>query len=292
MYKSGFVNILGNPNVGKSSLLNALLGEKLCITSPKVQTTRHRIKAFYTTDEVQIIFSDTPGILNPKYKMHECMLEAINEAFEDADILVYLTSMEENPQHIVLPEQLATIHIPWMIVLNKIDLSTSQEQVTALMEQWKKILPNVDIIPVSATFNFNLDTLLQHIIELLPEHPPYFETDELSDRNIRFFISELIREKIFNYYQQEIPYSSEVVITDFLEEEDLVKIYATIYVARESQKMILIGERGKAIKNVGIKAREDIESFLSKKVYLDLRVKVLKNWRNDAKLLKKLGYIK
>ncbi len=288
MYKAGFVNIVGHPNVGKSSLLNALLGEKLCIVSPKVQTTRHRIKAFYTTDNMQIIFSDTPGLLNPNYKLQECMKEAIDEALEDADILLYLTSVEEKP---FVPDYINILTIPIIVVINKIDLLKNQSQLEELVKDWKSLLPDSTIIAVSALLKFNLQTIIEVIQEKLPEHPPYFDSDSLSDRNLRFFVSELIREKIFLQYHQEIPYSTEVVIDDFIEQEDLTKIYATIFVMRDSQKAIIIGQKGAAIKQLGIEARTDIEQFLGTKVYLELRVKVLKNWRNDIRLLKRLGYI-
>jgi GTP-binding protein Era len=238
------------------------------------------------------VFSDTPGILDPKYKLHEYMMESIDEAFEDADILLYLTTVEENPQEHAIPEQLSKISVPLIITLNKVDLTKSQEQVMELVEQWKVKFPNAYIIPVSATHNFNIKTLLQQIIDILPEHAPYFEGDEVSDRNTRFFMSEIIREKIFMYFHQEVPYSSEVIIDEFIEEEEIDKIYATIYVSRDSQKVILIGENGKAIKHVGIKAREDMEKFLGKHVFLDMHVKVLKNWRNDINILKRLGYSK
>ncbi len=288
MYKAGFVNIIGKPNVGKSSLLNALMGEKLCIISPKVQTTRHRIKGFYTTDHMQIIFSDTPGILDPKYKLQECMKEAIEEAIEDADILIYLTSVEEKPE---IPNFLKDTHIPVILVINKIDLLKNQKDLEILVEQWKKTLPQAHIIAISALLKFNLDTLFNVIEELLPEHPPYFDSEVLSDRNLRFFVSEFIREKIFLLYHQEIPYSTEVIIDNYIEESDITKIYATIFVLRDSQKAIIIGEKGKAIKELGIAARQEIEKFLNTRVYLELRVKVLKNWRNEIKWLKRLGYI-
>ncbi|MGQ9846272.1 MAG: GTPase Era [Bacteroidales bacterium] len=291
MYKAGFVNIIGKPNVGKSSLLNDIMGEKLCIVSPKAQTTRHRIKVFYTTNEVQIIFSDTPGLLDPKYKLQECMLETINEAIEDADVLLYLTTIEEKPEEHNIPKFLAEVKVPLVIGINKIDLAKSQTNVEEIMKQWQNLFPNALIVPLSALHHFNTQKLLDTLIELIPEHEPYFEGDELSDRNMRFFVSELIREKIFLLYQQEIPYSCEVVIDSYIEEDTLIKIYATIYVARESQKAILIGQHGKAIKQLGTEARIAIENFLNTRVYLDLRIKVLKNWRNDSKLLRRLGYI-
>jgi len=288
MFKSGFVSIIGNPNVGKSSLLNSLLGEKLCIISPKAQTTRHRIKGFYTDQDSQIIFSDTPGILKPQYKLHECMQEAINESLEDADVIIYLTTVEEKPE---LNDFIKNIKTPLIVAINKIDLLKNQQELEAIVELWKDLLPDAKIVPISALYKFNLDNLISLIKELLPEHPPYFDGDDLSDRNIRFFVSEYIREKIYYLYRQEIPYSTEVIIDNFIEEGNIVKIYATIYVLRESQKAIIIGEKGKAIKELGIQARKDIENFLNKKVYLELKVKVVKNWRNEIKWLKKLGYI-
>lgn len=291
MYKAGFVNIIGKPNVGKSSLLNSIIGEKLCIISSKAQTTRHRIKAFYTTDNVQLIFSDTPGLLTPKYKLHECMTEAINEAIEDADVLLYLTTIEEKPVENNIPEFLYKINVPLVIVINKIDLAGSQSEVEAIIKQWQSLFTKAFVIPISVLYNFNTQKLLETLIELIPEHKPYFDGDDLSDRNIRFFVSEFIREKIFLLYHQEIPYSSEVVIESFIEEYNRIKIFATIYVVRESQKRILIGEKGKAIKQLGIESRKEIEKFLQTHIYLDLSVKVLKNWLNDKKILKRLGYI-
>ncbi|NSW44229.1 MAG: GTPase Era [Bacteroidales bacterium] len=291
MYKAGFVNIIGKPNVGKSSLMNNIIGEKLSIISPKVQTTRHRIKAFYNDNNVQIIFSDTPGLLSPKYKLQECMMDVINEAIEDADILLYLTTIEENPNEHTIPSLLSEIKVPLIIGINKIDLAKTQQQVETLIQQWKHFFPNAIVIPLSSLHHFNTQKLLDTIIEYLPEHEPYFDNESLSDRNIRFFVSEFIREKIFLLYEQEIPYSCEVVIDSFIEEETHTKIYATIYVARESQKAILIGQKGKAIKQLGTEARIAIEDFLDTRIYLDLSVKVLKNWRNDPKWLKRLGYI-
>ncbi|GAB4459819.1 MAG: GTPase Era [Bacteroidales bacterium] len=291
MYKAGFVNIIGKPNAGKSSLLNDLMGEKLCIISPKAQTTRHRIKAFYTTDEVQIIFSDTPGLLDPKYKLQECMMEAINEAIEDADILLYLTTVEEKPNEHTIPKLLDEANVPLVIGINKIDMASSQSEVEDLMAQWQRHFPNARIIALSALHHFNTQKVLDTLIELIPEHEPYFDGESLSDRNMRFFVSELIREKIFLQYHQEIPYSCEVIIESFIEEETHTKIYATIYIARESQKAILIGQQGKAIKQLGIEARVAIEDFLDTRVYLDLSIKILKNWRNDPKTLKRMGYI-
>jgi len=207
MYKAGFVNIIGKPNVGKSSLLNAIMGEKLSIISPKVQTTRHRIKAFFTNENVQIIFSDTPGLLDPKYKLQECMMEAINEAIEDADVLLYLTTIEENPNEHNIPKLLSEVKVPLIIGINKIDLAKTQQQVEILIEQWKQLFPNAIVIALSSLHHFNTQKLLDTIIELLPEHEPYFDNESLSDRSIRFFVSEFIREKIFLLYQQEIPYS-------------------------------------------------------------------------------------
>lgn len=292
MYKSGFVNIIGKPNVGKSSLLNDIMGEKLCIISPKAQTTRHRIKAFYTTNEVQIIFSDTPGLLDPKYKLQECMMEAIKEAIEDADILFYLSTIEEKPNQHTIPKLLSEVKVPLIIGINKIDLAKSQNEVEDLIKQWQMQFSNAHVIAFSALHHFNTQKVVETIIDLLPEHEPYFDSESLSDRNLRFFVSELIREKIFLQYHQEIPYSCEVIIESFIEEDTHTKIYATIYVARESQKAILIGQHGKAIKQLGIEARVAIEDFLNTRVFLDLSIKVIKNWRNDPKTLKRMGYIK
>ncbi|MCX7954614.1 MAG: GTPase Era [Bacteroidales bacterium] len=292
MYKSGFVSIIGEPNVGKSTLLNALVGEKLAIVTPKAQTTRQRLRAFLTTDEYQIIFSDTPGIVKPAYKLHEIMLDEIIESLDDADIVLYLTTPYQNVQDENVSKILSKIKSPLIIVINKIDLEKNQNKINLLIEWYKKNYPNSEVITISALHKLNLDVLLKLIVEKLPEHPPYFDSDDLSDRSMRYFVAEIVREKIFVLYKEEIPYCCEVVVTDYKEEENIVKIFVTIYVMRESQKKIIIGKDGSMIKQVGIAARKDIENFIGSKVFLSLNVKVLENWRNNINHLKRLGYIK
>lgn len=288
-FKSGFVNIIGNPNVGKSTLMNALVGEKLSIITPKVQTTRHRILGIVTNEDLQIIFSDTPGIVKPHYELHHSMMNYVINALEDADILLYLTQPKDEPAQEAILEKIKESNLPLIIIINKIDLST-QDEVEQTMAQWKKIFPHSEIIPISALLKFNLESLMNRILEKLPENPPYYEKDRLTDKTERFFVSEIIREKIFKLYHREVPYSTEVVVERFKEEENIVRIMAYIFVARESQKIILIGKQGKAIKQLGTEARKDIEEFIGKKVFLELSVKVRKDWRNDPKQLKRLGY--
>lgn len=292
MYKAGFVSIIGKPNVGKSTLLNALIGEKLAIVTPKAQTTRQRLRAFLTTNEYQIIFSDTPGILKPSYKLHEIMIEEINESIDDADIVLYITTPSESPESDPENNILQKVKVPLIIAINKIDLEKSQSKVDLLVQLYKNKYNNSEVLPISALKLINIDKLLHTIVNLLPEHPPYFDTDDLSDRTMRYFVAEIIREKIFLLYKEEIPYSCEVVIDDYKEEKEIVKIYATIYVMKESQKKIIIGKEGKMIKQLGTIARIDIEKFVQSKVFLSLTVKVLENWRNNVTYLKHLGYIK
>ena len=290
MHKAGFVSIIGNPNVGKSTLMNILLGEKLSITTPKVQTTRHRIKGILSGDDYQIIFSDTPGILQPKYKLQESMLKYIEEALADADIILYLTdpfdSKRVNEEYI---DRLKNMKIPVIVVINKVD-TIQQEEVKALMMQWQERLPEAEIIPASALYNYNIDKIFHTILEKLPESPPFFDKDALTDLPLRFFVAEIIREKIFENYRQEIPYSTQVIVEEFKEYPNITKIRATIFVEKESQKPIIIGNRGQAIKKVGIEARKDIEKFLDQKVYLELYVKVDKNWRNNTNKLRRFGF--
>ncbi|PKP23158.1 MAG: GTPase Era [Bacteroidetes bacterium HGW-Bacteroidetes-21] len=289
-HKAGFANILGAPNVGKSTLMNAMLGQKLSIISPKAQTTRHRILGILNAEEYQIVFSDTPGIINkPSYKMHEAMMEFVNQALVDADVFMFVTEATQNPDEVAIPEKLKTTETPVIHVLNKIDL-TGQEEIEAKMEKWKTLLPNAQTIPVSAVKNFNVAKVLMEILNVLPVHPPYYDKDEMSDRSLRFFVSEIIREKILDYYHQEIPYSCEVQIDEFQEKSDITVIKAVIYVARDSQKSIIIGEKGKAIKHLGIEARKDIEIFLDGRIYLELFVKVAENWRENPRQLKRFGY--
>ncbi len=290
MHKAGFVSIIGNPNVGKSTLMNILLGEKLSITTPKVQTTRHRIKGILSGDDYQIIFSDTPGILQPKYKLQESMLKYIEEALADADIILYLTdpfdSKRVNEEYI---DRLKNMKIPVIVVINKVD-TIQQEEVKALMMQWQERLPEAEIIPASALYNYNIDKIFHTILEKLPESPPFFDKDALTDLPLRFFVAEIIREKIFENYRQEIPYSTQVIVEEFKEYPNITKIRATIFVEKESQKPIIIGNKGQAIKKVGIEARKDIEKFLDQKVYLELYVKVDKNWRNNTNKLRRFGF--
>lgn len=290
-HKSGFVNIVGNPNVGKSTIMNALVGEKLSIITSKAQTTRHRIMGVVNSPDFQIVYSDTPGILKPAYKLQESMMRFVHTAFEDADVVLYVTDTVESPTYSdEYVAKLCKLEIPVILVINKLDL-TKQEEVEYLRELWSKKMPNATIIPVSALHNFNLDQLLKVIVDSLPEGPEYFPKEMLTDKTLRFFASEIIREKILTYYQKEIPYSVEVVVEEYKEEKSIDRIRAIIYVARESQKGIIIGHQGKMLKKVGKEARLDMEAFLEKKVFLELYVKVDSEWRNDDKKLKKFGYI-
>lgn len=290
MHKSGFVNILGNPNVGKSTLMNALVREKISITSPKAQTTRHRIMGILNGEDYQIVYSDTPGIIKPGYKLHESMMKSVQGALKDADIILYVTDVIEKAggESEIIP-RLQKTKVPVIIAINKIDLS-DQAALEAKAEVWRSLFPDSDIIPVSALNNFNLDTLLQKIIKLLPEAPPYFPKDQITDRLERFYASEIIREKIFLFYSREIPYSTEVEIESFQDLEGLSRIRAIIHVARESQKGIIIGHQGKMLKKTGTAARMEMEQFFGRKIYLELQVKVTKDWRNNPYILKKFGY--
>lgn len=290
MHKAGFVNIIGKPNAGKSTLMNALVGEKLSIVTPKAQTTRHRIISILNGDDYQIVFSDTPGIIEPSYKMQECMMSFVEQAYKDADILIFLADATENPDIKNIPTDLLSTKIPMILVLNKIDVS-NQEIVETIFKKWGTIFPNSKQLAISALRNFNISALTSLIVELLPESPPYYDKDTLTDRSQRFFISEIIREKVLMQYHKEIPYCVEIDIDEFKEEENIFRISALIYVVRSSQKIILIGEGGKAIKRLGTDARKDIEAFLGKQVFLQLFVKVQKNWRDNTLLLKKFGYI-
>lgn len=290
MHKAGFVNIVGNPNVGKSTLMNRLVGEKISIITSKSQTTRHRIKGIVNTDDYQIVFSDTPGVVKPSYKMQEYMLEFSRSALVDADILLYVTDVVETiEKNLDFIEKVNKSEIPVLLVINKIDLTT-QEKLEALFDRWKELIPRAEIFPISAKENFNVDNLFKRIIELLPEGDPYFAKDELTDLPARFFVNEIIREKILQNYDKEIPYSVEVGVEEFKEDEKRINIMAVIYVERSSQKGIIIGNQGEALKKVGTEARKDIEAFFSKKVFLNLYVKVLKDWRNKENDLKNFGY--
>ena len=287
-HKAGFVSIIGKPNVGKSTLMNALIGERLSITNPKAQTTRHRILGIYNDDDHQIVFSDTPGILDPTYELQKNMMTVVDAAMKDADVLLYLVEPDE-PFNETLIAQLQNVKKPVILVLNKVDLS-DQEKVEQRIGDWSAILPSAEILPTSALHQFNTKELVAMMTQHLPVHPPYYEKDELTDRPVRFFVSEIIREKILKHYKKEIPYSVEVVVEDYTEEPKMDRITATIFVERESQKMIIIGQGGRAIKRMGTDARRDIENFIRKKVYLDLTVKVRKDWRSNDRDLKEFGY--
>ncbi|MEI3155344.1 MAG: GTPase Era [Odoribacter sp.] len=290
MQKAGFVNIVGNPNVGKSTLMNRLVGEKISIITSKSQTTRHRIKGIVNTDDYQIVFSDTPGVVKPSYKMQEYMLEFSKSALIDADIILYVTDVVESiDKNLDFIEKVNQSAVPVLLVINKIDLTT-QEKLEALFDKWKSLIPKAEIFPVSATENFNIDNLYQRIVQLLPEGEPYFPKDDLTDMPARFFVNEIIREKILQNYDKEIPYSVEVEVEEFKEDNKRINIMAIIYVERSSQKGILIGNQGEALKKVGTQARLDIEAFFGKKVFLNLYVKVLKDWRNKENELKNFGY--
>ncbi len=290
-HKSGFVNIIGNPNVGKSTLMNALVGEKLSIVTAKAQTTRHRIMGIVNGDNWQIVYSDTPGILKPNYRLQESMMDFVDVAIGDADIILYVTDVvEKRDKNIAYIEKLSLLECPVIVVLNKIDLST-QEKVLEIMAQWEEFLPNAEIIPVSATEQFNLEKLFDTILTLLPISPPWYDKDTFTDKSMRFFASEIIREKILLNYAQEIPYCTEVVIEEFKEGEERYDIRAIINVMRNSQKGIIIGNKGAALKKTGTQARLDMEDFFQKKVFLQLYVKVEPNWREDRGKLRNFGYI-
>ncbi|MDX2430356.1 MAG: GTPase Era [Bacteroides sp.] len=290
-HKAGYVNIMGKPNVGKSTLMNAMVGQKLSIITSKAQTTRHRILGIVNDPDYQVIFSDTPGILEPNYKLQEAMLKAARSALVDADVIIYMSEIGEKPKpEEAFLEKLTKVETPVLLVINKVDKS-NQDLVNAAVEMWHEILPKAEIIPISALAKFNVKVVFQWIIQHLPESPPYFAKDALTDRSERFLTAEMIREKILLQYKQEIPYSVEVEIDSFKEEAKLIRIYAFIYVERDSQKGILIGDGGKALKRVGRESRLDMEAFFNKKVFLELKVKVNKDWRNNEKQIKKFGYL-
>ena len=290
MHKSGFVNIIGNPNVGKSTLMNALVGERLSIITSKAQTTRHRIMGIVSGEEFQIVYSDTPGILKPAYKLQESMMKFVTGAVTDADVILYVTdTVEQSDRSAEIVGQIRQSGIPTIVVINKIDLS-DPVRLDALVDKWQAELPAARIVPVSAREQFNLEGLFQTILELLPEGPAYYPKDTLTDKTLRFFASEIIREKILRFYDKEIPYCCEIEIESYREEPTIDRIAATIYVARESQKGILIGHKGEKLKRVGQAAREDMEQFLGKKVFLQLFVKVSEDWRNNERQLRRFGY--
>lgn len=290
-HRAGFVNIIGNPNVGKSTIMNAFVGERLSIVTSKAQTTRHRIMGIVNAPDYQIVFSDTPGILKPNYKLQESMVQVVETAFQDADVILYITDVVEkigkNPEYI---EKLRHSSSPVLIVINKIDL-TNQQELERIYAGWSELVPGAEIFPASAKENFNIRPVFERVAELIPESPPWFDKDAFTDRNLRFFASEIIREKIFLNYEKEIPYSSEVVIERFTEEEELYKVDAVIYVMRDSQKGIIIGNRGASLKKTATGARIEMEKFFQKKVYLQIFVKVNPNWREDIKKLRQFGYI-
>jgi GTP-binding protein Era len=289
-HRSGFVNILGNPNVGKSTIMNALVGEKLSIITPKAQTTRHRIMGIVNGEDFQIVYSDTPGILRPQYKLQETMMNFVNIALSDADLILYVTDVTEraaNEGEYI--DKIKESGIPVLIAVNKVDLS-NQDDLEGIVEAWHKAFPGSPVVPVSALKYFNLDSLLNNILNKLPENPPFFPKDQLTDKYERFFASEIIRGKILTNYKKEVPYSVEIEIESFKDEKNILKIRALIHVSRDSQKGIIIGHKGSMLKRVGTEARKDMENFFGKKVFLELYVKVTKDWRDKPQLLRRFGY--
>jgi|TARA_R110002126_G_scaffold72364_1_gene180902 GTPase len=290
IHKAGFVNIIGNPNVGKSTLMNALVGEKLSIITPKAQTTRHRILGIVNHEEYQVVFSDTPGIIKPAYELQSSMMDFVKSAFEDADILIYMVEVgEKELKNEAFFKRIIHSEIPIILLLNKIDKST-QDEVEEKIEYWKEKVPNADVFVISALEGFNVSAVFEKIKELLPEGPAFYPKDQLTDKPERFFVNEKIREKILMHYKKEIPYSVEVETEEFIEEENIVRIRSIIMVERDTQKGIIIGHKGTAIKRVGAEARKDLEKFFEKKVFIELYVKVNKNWRSDKNQLKRFGY--
>ena len=290
MHKAGFVNIVGNPIVGKSTLMNLLVGERISIATFKAQTTRHRIMGILNTDEAQIVFSDTPGVLKPNYKLQEAMLRFSRSALRDADVLLYVTDMVETPEkNLEFIEEVNKLEVPVLVLINKIDLS-NQAELTKRVEQLHALLPKAEILPISALAKFNVDVVLKRIMQLLPDSPPYFDKDQLTDKPARFFVTEIIREKILLHYDKEIPYVVEAAVELFKEAEKSIYISANIYVERDSQKGIIIGHEGSALKKVATDARKELEKFFDKKIYLELLVKVNKDWRNSDKKLRMFGY--
>ncbi len=291
-HRAGFVNIVGNPNVGKSTLMNDLVGERVSIITAKAQTTRHRIMGIVNTEDYQIVFSDTPGVLSPKYKLQKSMLDFSEGALTDADILLYVTDVVEDPEkNAEFLAKVAKEKIPVLLVINKIDLLKGQDDLIEIVTRWKERLPNAEIFPTSAKEHFNVKNLMARIVELLPECPPYFGKDALTDKPARFFVTEIIREKILLNYDKEVPYSVEVIVEKFDESDDAIHIMAVIYVERDSQKGIIIGRGGAMLKKVGIEARKDISTFFGKRIYLEMFVKVEANWRNRENKLRSFGYI-
>lgn len=289
-HKAGFVNIVGNPNVGKSTLMNRLVGEKISIATFKAQTTRHRIMGIYNTEDVQIVFSDTPGVMKPNYKLQESMLQFSVSALDDADVLIYVTDVVEKiDKNIDFIEKVAKLDVPILVLINKIDLS-NQDDLIKLVERWSELLPKAEVLPISALSKFNVEYILKRVTELIPQSPPYFDKEQWTDKPARFFVSEIFREKILLYYDKEIPYSVEVVVEEFIESDAKIAISTIIYVERDSQKGIIIGKNGVALKKVATEARKDLERFFNKKVFLKTFVKVDENWRSSSKELKNFGY--
>ena len=290
MHKAGFVNIVGNPNVGKSTLMNQLIGERISIATFKAQTTRHRIMGIVNTDDAQIVFSDTPGVLKPNYKLQESMLAFSESSLQDADVLLYVTDVVENPEkNMDFLDKVKKMTIPVLLLINKIDQS-DQKLLGDIVEKWHTLLPNAEILPISAKNKFGTEILMKRILELLPESPAYFDKDQLTDKPAKFFVSEIIREKILRYYDKEIPYSVEVAVERFKEDDRLIRINAVIYVERDSQKGIIIGHQGQALKKVSAEARKSLEQFFGKKIFLETYVKVDKDWRSSKRELRLFGY--
>ncbi|MBQ4820664.1 GTPase Era [Aquimarina sp. MMG016] len=291
-HKAGFVNIIGNPNVGKSTLMNAFIGEKLSIITSKAQTTRHRILGIVNGDDFQMILSDTPGIIKPAYELQESMMGFVKSAFEDADILIYMVEIgEKELKDEAFFNKITNAKIPVFLLLNKIDQS-NQEQLEEQVQLWKEKVPNAEMYPISALENFNVKEVFERIVELLPSSPPFYSKDQLTDKPERFFVNEAIREKILLYYKKEIPYSVEVETEEFFEDDDIIRIRSVIMVERDSQKGIIIGHKGSALKKVGTEARKELEKFFGKKIHIELYVKVNKNWRSNERQLKRFGYNK
>ena len=290
MHKAGFVNIVGNPNVGKSTLMNLLVGERISIATFKAQTTRHRIMGILNTDDAQIVFSDTPGVLKPNYKLQEAMLRFSRSALRDADVLLYVTDVIESPEkNSDFIDEVRKLDVPILVLINKIDLS-NQAELVKKVELWHELIPEAEILPISATAKFNVDVVMKREMELLPESPPYFEKDALTDKPARFFVTEIIREKILLHYDKEIPYVCEAVVEQFKEDDGKIYIKALIYVERDSQKGIIIGHEGSALKRVATDARRELEKFFGKRIFLEIYVRVDKDWRNSDRQLRRFGY--
>ena len=290
MHKAGFVNIVGNPNVGKSTLMNLLVGERISIATFKAQTTRHRIMGILNTDDAQVVFSDTPGVLKPNYKLQEAMLRFSRSALRDADVLLYVTDMVETPEkNSDFIDEVRKLDVPIIVLINKIDLA-SQEELVKKVELWHELIPEAEILPISAIAKFNVDVVMKRVMELLPESPPYFEKDALTDKPARFFVTEIIREKILLHYDKEIPYVCEATVEHFKEKDNSIYIKALIYVERDSQKGIIIGHEGAALKRVATDARRELEKFFGKRIFLEIYVRVDKDWRNSDRQLRRFGY--